>query len=281
MAQNSQLQNILNRSFPGANLLECSLVCDTNVDLPFYKNKFFFFVSVTPGVQGQNGQRSFNKDGRITLKAEVEKVIALAESIELWAKGHGKTFGNFSIFADTSKSSYNNSGTGTIKSCFISEWTPNAKDGGQPDPTKRQVYVSFKSGQAQPIGCGYSPSDALAIAHIIKKMADKALDLEFNSRTNSVGPANTPPAQPRQTNNQQGGYQQQNQQQGPPPNQQQGPPPNQQQGNGQNPNQNPPPNNTQNVVNDFQQGMNSAQGNQQTNTQQSGPPPGITDDMPF
>ena len=70
MAQNSTLQNVFSQSFPGQSLFEVSLVKDTNPELPFYKNKYFCFLSLAPGVKGQGGQRSFDTQNKITIKTE-------------------------------------------------------------------------------------------------------------------------------------------------------------------------------------------------------------------
>src|SRR6056297_1184515 len=104
--QGSSLQNIYSRSFPANNLFEVSLVKDTNPDLPFYKSRYFIFVSLTPGGQTEQGGRTFNRDGRITMKTECEKVMSLANSLRAYARGQGSTLGQFAIFVDSNKAGY-------------------------------------------------------------------------------------------------------------------------------------------------------------------------------
>jgi len=279
MAQ-GHLKNIISRSFPSAHLLEISLVQDQDPDLPFYKNRFFFFLALTPGQGGQNG-RTFVKENKIILKTEVEKILALSESINFWVKGHGPGFGTFSIFVDGSKSVYG----GGVKSISVSDWNPTANMKVNPpvlgNPAKRQIGISFKAGKNKPIGILLSPCEALAIAHIFKKMADKALDMEMQLKVNTVGPAQPNPThrqQPRQEYQQPSRRQQPRQEYQQPSRQQQpsqapqGPPQNQQT------NQPTSTNSTEQVINDFQAGMNAVMNNQGPME----PPPGFNqDDISF
>jgi len=184
MNQQSTLQNIYSRSFPANNLLEISLVKDTNPELAFYKNKHFMFLSLTPGGQNDQGQRTFNKDGRITLKVEAEKVKALANSLRAYARGQGQ-MGQFAVFADSSKSSYG--GGGTYKTVFVSEFT---QQGQQQGPEQKKIALSFKTGQNKPIGVFWAPAEALAVADIFDFIADKSLELEFQSGGQQVGKVN-------------------------------------------------------------------------------------------
>lgn len=183
----STLQNVYSKSFPANNLFEASLVKDGDPDLPFYKPRFFMFLSLTPGGQTEQGGRTFNRDGRITLKADYEKVMALANSIRAFARGQGQALGQFAIFADSSKSGFG--GGGGIKSCFVGEFAQKSQQGGQ---DKRMVALSFKSGQNKPLGLFWSPSEAMAVADVLDFLANKGLELDFDSRQNSVG-------QPRQS----------------------------------------------------------------------------------
>ena len=181
--QQSSLQNIYSRSFPANNLFEVSLVKDTNQDLPFYKPRYFMFVSLTPGGQTEQGGRTFNRDGRITMKTDCEKALALANSIRAYARGQGATLGQFAIFVDSSKAGFG--GNGGIKSCFAGEFNQKSQQQGQPE--KKMVALSFKSGQNKPIGLFWPPSEAMAIADVIEFIGRKGLELDFDDRQNSVG----------------------------------------------------------------------------------------------
>ena len=179
MNQQSSLQNIFSRSFPANNLFEISLVKDTNPELPFYKNKYFMFLSLTPGAQNDQGQRTFNRDGRITLKTEAEKIIALANSLRAYARGQGQ-MGQFAIFTDSSKTSYG----GGVKTVFAGEFNQKQQNSEQ---TTRKVTLSFKTGQNKPIGLFWAPVEAMGVADILEFVANKSLELEFEDKTNQVG----------------------------------------------------------------------------------------------
>jgi len=182
MQQQSTLQNIYSRSFPANNLIEISLVKDANPELAFYKSKYFCFLSLTPGVKSDMGGRTFNKEGRITIKTEVEKVLALAYAMRAFARGQAAQVGQFAIFVDNSKSNFSGGG-GQIKTCFVSEYMQQQQQG---DP-KRNIVLSFKTGQNKPMGNFWSPVEALAIADIFEFIGKKGLELDLDARSQSVG----------------------------------------------------------------------------------------------
>ena len=197
--QQSQLQNVFHKSFPGNNLFEISLVKDTDPNLPFYKNRYFFFVSMTPGVTTDQGGRSFDKNGRINLKTEVEKLSALGKSLRAFARKQNQ-FGEFAIFTDSGKSQY---GSGGVKSCFVGEHT------GQNG--KRTVTLACRAGQNKPFGLYLSSPEAEAMADFIDVLADYTIRLELDGGINQVGTVAKP--QPMQKPNppiQQQDYQQPN-----------------------------------------------------------------------
>lgn len=178
MAQNSTLENVFSQSFPGSSLFEVSLVKDTNPDLPFYKNKYFCFISLAPGVQNNDGGRGFDTQNKITIKTEGTKLNAFSQSLRLYARGASK-FAKFTVFVDSSKSSY---GGSSQKMAFCSEFTPNGKG-----PEDRQISISFKTGQNKPNGVFFYPAEALAVADTIEFIAKKCLELEFQDRNIQVG----------------------------------------------------------------------------------------------
>lgn len=170
----STLENIASKSFAGANLFEVSLVKDTAEDLPFYKPMYFFFISMTPGEQSQQG-RTFNRQARINMKCDVEKLRALSHSLKLQLRGNPEA--QFAIFADPSKTQ---SGSGDTKSCFTGKFQNN-KD------NRWHITLGFKSGQNKPFGMSWTFSDTLAVCDIIDKFCDKCIELEFQRNTYSVG----------------------------------------------------------------------------------------------
>ncbi len=178
----STLQNIYSRSFPANNLIEISLVKDTNPELAFYKSKYFCFLALTPGIKSDTGGRTFSKEGKITIKAELEKVLALSYAIKAFARGQGSQVGQFAIFVDNSKSNFGGAG-GQIKTCFVSEYIQQ-QQGGE---SKRNIVLSFKTGQGKPVGNFWPPVEALAIGDIFEFIAKKGLELDLDSRSQSIG----------------------------------------------------------------------------------------------
>jgi hypothetical protein len=273
--QQSQLQNIFSKSFPANNLIEISLVKDNDPQLAFYKNRYFIFLSLTPGMKTDQGGRTFNKEGRITIKTEAEKLLALAHSMRAYARGQGQQVGQFAIFVDNSKSNFGNAG---IKTCFVSEYNQEQQGGG----VKRNIVLSFKTGQNKPVGNFWSPVEAIAVADIIEFVGKKCLELEFDHRMQT----------PMGTGGNNQGYQQNNTQnyQSPTPQNNQGGnqgyQQNPSQGGGNqnfNPNQgyqqNPQQNNTQNVTNAVQNAMMGGNNNPQQGGNQA--PPFLDEDVPF
>ena len=178
----SSLKPIFSKSFPANNLLDLSLVQDTDPNLPFYKPKYFMFLSMTQGVIAENG-RTFDKNSRITIKADCVKIFALSNSIKAFARGAGPTMGQFQIFADSTKSNYATNGGGVIKMAFVSEFEQQIKSGG----TKINIAISLKQGNNKPIGVFFSQSEALAVSQIFDFIANKSLELEFESKNVNIG----------------------------------------------------------------------------------------------
>ena len=196
MAGQSSLENIYSKSFPANNLFEISMVKDAAPDLPFYKPRYFCFLAVVPGAKTESGGRTFNREGRITIKADLEKVLAISNSIKAFARGQGEAFGQYAIFSDSSKSQFGGAGGG-FKTCFVSEYTQAAKDANS--KPKINVVISLKA-SGNPIGIFMSRPEAIAMAEIFDFIAKEGLKLDFKERRNSVGTVQ---------NNSGGGYQQQ------------------------------------------------------------------------
>lgn len=243
MSQGNTLENVYSKSFPAQNLFEISLVKDTNPELPFYKSKYFCFISMTPGATN-DGQRTYDRNNRITIKVDFEKVIALGHSLEIWARGMGPKFGKFTIFVDTGKSNFGN-GQGNQKMCWVGDFISD-----QNKPEDRKISISFKQGQqSKPIGINFSPSEGLAIAEVLKFVGSQAMKEDFKFRS----------TQPVGYSNQNNGYNQKAAPQAAAPQQNYQQP----QATPQNNNFGPPPNmnqNTQGVVNNFNNAMEDMAG---------------------
>ena len=178
-----KLKNIFQKSFPANNLLEFSLVKDTDPELPFYKNRYFCYVSIMPGKKGDNGNRTFDKTGRITIKTECDKLIALGKSLRYYAQKLGNV-AKFTIYADSTKGQYSN-GQGSVKQCFASEWIQKDQQGNVKDP----VYgISLKEDKNNPIGVFWTAVEAMAVADIIEEFFGKeGIRLEMAERKVQVG----------------------------------------------------------------------------------------------
>lgn len=172
------VENVFNKNFPGSNVFEISLVRDTDPELPFYKDRYFFFCATIPGARTESGGRTYNKDGRITMKVDAQKLLAMATHLK-WVVLRGeKAVGPYKIFSDSSNSQY---GDGSKKQFYTSEWTPEGKS--------RMVGIAMKSGENKPTGYLTAPADAYAIAEVMELMAKKAIEMLMNANQNYVGPS--------------------------------------------------------------------------------------------
>ena len=184
------LKPIFSKSFPANNLLDLSLVQDNDPNRPFYKPKYFMFLSMTQGITSENGQRTFDKNSRITIKTDSVKIFAFSNAIKAFARGAGTTLGQFQIFADSAKSNFNNGVGGVMKMAFVSEFEQQTKNG-----TKKNIAISMKQGSNKPIGVFFSPAEAIAVATVFEFIANKCLELDFDSRNISVGSVQQSPTQ--------------------------------------------------------------------------------------
>ena len=156
---------------------------------------------MTQGVITDNGQRTFDKNSRITIKTDSVKILAFANAIRAFVNGQGSTIGQFQIFADSGKSHYASEmgNAGVIKMAFISEFDQQMKNS---DTIKKNIAISMRQGNNKPIGVFYSLAEALAIATIFDFMANKCLELDFNLRNINIGsvqpqPQSQPQSQPQ------------------------------------------------------------------------------------
>jgi len=188
------LKPIFSKSFPANNLLDISLVYDDDPNRPFYRPAYFIFLSMTQGVIAENGQRTFDKNSRITIKTDSVKIFAFSNAIKAFVNGQGTTIGQFQIFADSGKSHYATEmgNAGVIKMAFVSEFDQQMKNS---NTVKKNIAISMKQGNNKPIGVFYSLAEALAIATIFDFMANKCLELDFNSRNVNIGSVQPQPPQ--------------------------------------------------------------------------------------
>jgi hypothetical protein len=211
----STLQSVYSYSFTTQNLFQVALVKDTDPALPDYKRKFFCFLTLAPGEKTQTG-RTYNFSNRINMKQDVHNVLSLAHAIRAVARGQKALIGNFSLFTDSSKSSY---GQGGVKQVFVNEYIKKPQgqpqQGQQPPPGERLVSIGFRSGQTQPVGLTFSVPDAMSCADILEFIAKMGLKMDANSSIQGVAKAPAPAYQ--EGSAQSRGNQQQNRGNQPPP----------------------------------------------------------------
>jgi hypothetical protein len=191
--QQSTLENIFSYSFPANHLLQISLVKQATAEQN-YKKQHFCFITLAPGVKNPDGSRTFDfQQNKVTMKVDIDKMIAMAHAIRNTVNGREAVIGSFSIYVDSSKSSYGQQGAGG-KSLFIQRGQDKQQT---PQPT---LVLFFKVGQGAALGYGMTPSSALALADICEFIGKKGLELEF-SRVITQG-SNTVTPNPAINNNQ-------------------------------------------------------------------------------
>ena len=201
--QGGSLKNIFNFSFPGVHLLQISLVRDMS-DEDSYKRKHFSFITLVPGQKVDRSQsasgRTFDWQNRINMKAEADRVLSLSYALKTLAEASKyfyneqsqqkdqavlfalrqtqltrKTIENsvagFSLFADSSRSSYSG-GQGSIKS-FSLQLTNDQKK-----PERPVIMLWGKEGQNKSLNYAMNPAQAISVANVCDFIGNKALELE-------------------------------------------------------------------------------------------------------
>jgi len=170
MVEQNKLENIFSYSFPANHLLQVSIVKQASDQS--YKKEHFCFITLAPGVQNQQGGRTFDFNNRITMKVDGHQVIALAHAVRAYARNQVDVIGPFSIYVDSSKSSFGQHGQGG-KSLFIQ------RNVSQKQNNSPIITFFFKVGQAQSLGFSMSPPMALAAADVFEFIGKKCLELEY------------------------------------------------------------------------------------------------------
>jgi len=212
------IQNVISRSFTGANLVMVSLVEET--EPKDFQNRFFMFIKAVPRTDNGSGGKSYNHKSGVTFKMEAERAFAMSFALSQYAAGKGKsyedTFGNFSMFADASKSQYGNNS----KKSMAVNYYQNSKT------NKTNISIFTASDQTK-IPYFMDPYAAKAFADVLYFLANECLRLEVAGpgvvvKRQISNNQQRPPQQIPQQSNQQQIPQQQNanfapQQNTPPP----------------------------------------------------------------
>ena len=190
---NDQLVQVVNYGFPFNHLLAVALmqrVPPPNLQRPDLKEKFFFFVTLAPGVgDGQNRTYDFQQ-GRIAMKFSTREVAGLSEVLKNVAMGNPNVlpYTKFTRSQGGSKS--------------LSVWTSQKNQQmGQNNVMINQINITISAAQKQTISL--NAEQALGIGKILDKMFEKAVEMEFklqleqptantNTNQNTGGQFNTP-----------------------------------------------------------------------------------------
>lgn len=188
---------ICSRNFPGISSLMFSLVEDPEPKSE-WSDKYFLFIKAVPSTQNSNSStgRSYDHKRSINFKATAEKALSFAYALKILAEGKGKhyddIFGNFSMFADSSKSQFAQGG-GLKKSMQMNYYMNNKTN-------KQVISIGFKSGEEK-VNLYFTPYEAYSASVVLERMANMALDLIFkgpNIKVNNNNNNYNKPAFPQQ-----------------------------------------------------------------------------------
>ena len=186
---NDQLTQVINYGFPFNHLLAVALmqrIPAVNLQRPDLKEKFFFFVTLAPGIgDGQNRTYDFQQ-GRVVMKFSTREISGLSEVLKQVAIGNP----NVLPYTKFTKSQ--------AGSKIFSIWTSQKQQQiGQNNVVINQINITISSVQKQTISL--VSDQALGISKILDKMFDKAIELEFKlqieaptANTNTGGQFNSP-----------------------------------------------------------------------------------------
>ncbi len=166
---NDTLVQVINYGFPFNHLLSVALmqrVPPPNLQRPDLKEKFFFFVTLAPGVgDGQNRSYDF-QNGRVAMKYSTREIAGLSEVLKNVSLGNPYVlpYTKFTKSQGGSKS--------------LSIWTSQKNQQiGQNNVIINQINLTISASQKQTISL--VAEQALGMSKILEKMVDKAIELEF------------------------------------------------------------------------------------------------------
>lgn len=171
------LNNIINRSFGGINIFNVSVVEETEPK-DQYQSRFFMFIKAIPSIKSDQSPtgRTYDNKSAVTFKVEAEKALALSFALLQCANGRGESyetgFGQFTIFADMSKSSFSNGGSGDKKSMTV-KMGKNQKDG------KLNINMFFAQGNTK-VALFLTPYEAYSMSKVLEMLALKCIEFELN-----------------------------------------------------------------------------------------------------
>lgn len=169
----SDFQSVLTKSYTGQNILNIGISEDCSPNYKDYLPRYIVFMTMAPGTTGETRGYDFNR--KITLKSDLDKLMALAQSLKLCSQyiiEHGQIseLPTFSIFTDPSKSSFGSGGGLKLLKTSIFE-----------SKGKLNVALSVKEGDGKPFGLFWSAAEAMAVGMSIEKLAAEgmAMDIKY------------------------------------------------------------------------------------------------------
>jgi hypothetical protein len=206
---NDQLVPIASFGFPANHLLNVGLmqrIPPPNLNYPDLKEKFFFFVTLAPGINEQGGGRTYDfKQGKTTLKFASREIAGLANILRQCGIGNDANVLPYTKFSKSGQNSKN-----------VSVWISN-KQSQQQGVTQITKQINLSVQGAAKNNISLSSGEALAMSDMLMKLFDKAIELEINQQIMTPAVSKTPQPPPQQQASQ---YQQQQPQQqfnSPPP----------------------------------------------------------------
>ena len=170
------LNNIINRNFTGINVFNISLVEETEPKNE-YQSRFFMFIKAIPSIKSDQSPtgRTYDVKSSISFKVEAEKALAMSFALLQYANGRGdayeKGFGQFSIFADMSKSSFNSGSGGDKKSMTI-------RMGKDQKGEKFNINMFFAQGNMK-VALFLTPYESYSISKVLELIALKCIEFEL------------------------------------------------------------------------------------------------------
>jgi hypothetical protein len=173
MARSAKIRNVISKSYPGSSLLDVQLIADEDPDLPFYKDKFFIFFSIAPGIN-DNGRRSYDTKNKITMKIDLFKFSTLAKSIKFLAMSKNKDDEKkyiYSIFTDNGK---------TTKILAPAIYLPPKKKDSDNDPV--ELLLLFLKSDNNRVNFTIKKLEALTLAEELEEIAKFGREKELQSK---------------------------------------------------------------------------------------------------
>lgn len=201
----NSLEKISSFSFPSNHLINFQLMRDLE-KTQTQKPEYFFFISFIPGIQGDEGNRTYDFNSSISLKFAVYEFAGLSWALKQYAQGNGKHI-NYTKFTKSAN------GTKTL---LLEEHTKTSTGKNNEQYMQRQVHIKVNSG-GNTKSVAMTLDQAYAIGETLDILFKKATELEFSRTINSVSftrsqpqpqrgfnqtpPINNPPVNNFETNN--------------------------------------------------------------------------------